>query len=120
MAAQGLDIDRSTLAGWTGQAAVLLDPIVSRIRDEVLKADKIHADDTPVPVLDPVGGRPRPGGYGCTQPTTRRPAARRRARPGIASRPTARPRTRWPISPASAVSFRPMPMLVMTDCIVVA
>jgi transposase len=53
MAAQGLDIDRSTLAGWTGQAAALLDPIVTRIRDEVLKADKIHADDTPVPVLDP-------------------------------------------------------------------
>ena len=57
MAAQGLDIDRSTLAGWTGQAAALLDPVVSRIRDEVLKADKIHADDTPVPVLDPGRGK---------------------------------------------------------------
>ena len=45
MAAQGLEIDRSTLAGWTGQAAALLDPVVNRIRDEVLKADKIHADD---------------------------------------------------------------------------
>nr|WP_276040295.1 IS66 family transposase [Sphingomonas sp. GM_Shp_1] len=61
MAAQGLDIDRSTLAGWTGQAAVLLDPIVSRIRDEVLKADKIHADDTPVPVLDPGRGKTATG-----------------------------------------------------------
>lgn len=27
MAAQGVDIDRSTLAGWTGQGAALLDPI---------------------------------------------------------------------------------------------
>ncbi|KQM34485.1 IS66 family transposase [Sphingomonas sp. Leaf10] len=61
MAAQGLDIDRSTLAGWTGQAAALLDPIVSRIRDEVLKADKIHADDTPVPVLDPGRGKTATG-----------------------------------------------------------
>ncbi|WP_294308623.1 IS66 family transposase [uncultured Sphingomonas sp.] len=61
MAAQGLDIDRSTLAGWTGQAAALLDPIVSRIRDEVLKADKIHADDTPVPVLDPDRGKTATG-----------------------------------------------------------
>ncbi|WP_363696615.1 IS66 family transposase [Sphingomonas sp.] len=61
MAAQGLDVDRSTLAGWTGQAAGLLDPIVSRIRDEVLKADKIHADDTPVPVLDPGRGKTATG-----------------------------------------------------------
>lgn len=61
MAAQGLDIDRSTLAGWSGQAAALLDPIVSRIRDEVLKADKIHADDTPVPVLDPGRGKTATG-----------------------------------------------------------
>jgi len=61
MAAQGLEIDRSTLAGWTGQAAALLDPVVNRIRDEVLKADKIHADDTPVPVLDPGRGRTATG-----------------------------------------------------------
>ena len=61
MAAQGLDIDRSTLAGWTGQAAALLAPIVSRIRVEVLKADKIHADDTPVPVLDPGRGKTATG-----------------------------------------------------------
>ncbi len=61
MAAQGLDIDRSTLAGWTGQAAALLDPIVSRIRDAVLQADKIHADDTPVPVLDPGRGKTATG-----------------------------------------------------------
>lgn len=57
MAAQGIDIDRATLAGWTGQAAALLDPIVSRIREQGLAATKIHADDTPVPVLDPGRGR---------------------------------------------------------------
>lgn len=57
MAAQGIDIDRSTLAGWAGQAAALLDPIVSRIREEGLKASKIHADDTPVPMLVPGKGK---------------------------------------------------------------
>jgi transposase len=41
MAAQGVDIDRSTLASWAGQAAGLLDPIVSRIREEGLKAAKL-------------------------------------------------------------------------------
>lgn len=57
MAAQGIDIDRATLAGWAGQAAHLLDPIVSCIREEGLKANKIHADDTPVPMLVPGKGK---------------------------------------------------------------
>ncbi len=61
MAAQGIDIDRSTLSGWTGQAAALLDPIVSRIREEGLKAAKLHTDDTPVPMLDPGHGRTATG-----------------------------------------------------------
>ena len=61
MAAQGLEIDRSTLAGWAGQAAHLLDPIVKRIREEGLKASKIHADDTPVKVLEPGRGKTATG-----------------------------------------------------------
>ena len=61
MAAQGADIDRSTLAGWTGQASALLDPIINRIREEGLKATKIHADDTPVPVPDPRRGKTATG-----------------------------------------------------------
>ena len=46
MAAQGIDIDRSTLAGWTGQGAALLDPIVRRIRETVLSSSKLHTDDS--------------------------------------------------------------------------
>ena len=61
MAAQGIDIDRSTLAGWTGQTAALLDPIVARIREQGLKATKLHTDDTPVPVLDSGRGRTATG-----------------------------------------------------------
>ena len=57
MAAQGLEIDRSTLAGWVGQAAHLLDPIVSRIQQEGIKTRKIHVDDTPVPMLVPGKGK---------------------------------------------------------------
>lgn len=57
MAAQGLPVDRSTLAGWAGQAASLLDPICRRIREEGLKAAKTHADDTPVPMLMPGKGK---------------------------------------------------------------
>lgn len=61
MAAQGLPLDRSTLAGWTGQAAALLDPVVARIRALGLAAGKLHTDDTPVPMLDPGRGRTATG-----------------------------------------------------------
>lgn len=57
MAADGIEIDRSTLAGWHGQAAGLLDPIISRIREVGLTSSKLHTDDTPVPVLDPGRGK---------------------------------------------------------------
>jgi transposase len=36
--AQGVDIDRSTLAGWTGQASALLDPIISRLSPKSVMA----------------------------------------------------------------------------------
>ncbi len=61
MAAQGLEMERSTLARSAGYAASLLDPIVSRIADRIATASKIHSDDTPVPVLDPGRGKTRTG-----------------------------------------------------------
>lgn len=57
----GIDLDRSTLADWVGSASELLDPLVRAIRDHVLKAYKIHGDDTPVPVLCPGRGTTRQG-----------------------------------------------------------
>ncbi len=49
----GVDLDRSTLAGWVGATSELLTPLIDRVRDHVLAATKLHADDTPVPVLPP-------------------------------------------------------------------
>lgn len=60
-ARDGVDLDRSTLADWVGQAAWLLDPIVEGIRTHVFAAEKIHGDDTPVPVLAPGTGKTRTG-----------------------------------------------------------
>ncbi len=60
-AREGVDLDRSTLAGWVGASSELLTPLVSALRDHVLTADKIHADDTPVPVLAPGNGRTKTG-----------------------------------------------------------
>jgi transposase len=60
-AREGVDLDRSTLAGWVGSASELLTPLVDEIRKHVMAASKIHADDTPVPVLAPGNGKTRTG-----------------------------------------------------------
>jgi transposase len=60
-AREGLELDRSTLCDWVGQAAWLLDPIVDAIRTHVFAAEKIHGDDTTVPVLAPGLGRTKTG-----------------------------------------------------------
>jgi transposase len=50
-AREGIDLDVSTLADWVGAAAATLTPLVEAIRDHVFAAERIHADDTTVPVL---------------------------------------------------------------------
>ena len=41
----------STLADWVGASAATLMPLVEAIRAHVFAAERIHADDTTVPVL---------------------------------------------------------------------
>jgi transposase len=60
-AREGVDLDRSTLAGWVGATSELLTPLVDALRKHVLSASKIHADDTPVPVLAPGNGKTKTG-----------------------------------------------------------
>ena len=60
-AREGLELDRSTLCDWVGQAAWLLDPVVAAIRRHVFAAEKIHGDDTTIRVLAPGLGRTKTG-----------------------------------------------------------
>ncbi len=60
-ARDGIDLDRSTLADWVGGASALIEPLVDALADYVLGAAKLHADDTPVPVLCPGRGTTRQG-----------------------------------------------------------
>jgi transposase len=60
-ARQGVELDRSTLAGWVGQMANLLEPLAEAIGQHVRAGQTIHADDTPVPVLDPGRGKTKVG-----------------------------------------------------------
>lgn len=56
-ARSGLDLDRARLAEWVGHCHELLSPLVEAIRRYVLGGSKVHADDTPLPVLAPGKGR---------------------------------------------------------------
>ena len=57
----GVDLDRATLADWVGGASRLLEPLVESLGRYVRAAEKLHADDTPVPVLDPGRGKTKTG-----------------------------------------------------------
>jgi len=60
-ARSGVGIDRSVMAGWVGHMAALLEPLAERIARHVRAGGALHADDTPVPVLDPGRGRTKTG-----------------------------------------------------------
>ena len=60
-ARQGVEIERSTLAGWVGAASDLLSPLVMALRRHAMTGMKLHADDTPIPVLAPGNGKTRTG-----------------------------------------------------------
>jgi transposase len=57
----GVELDRSTLAEWVGGSSRLLAPLVEVLRRHVMAAGKLHADDTPVPVLAPGLGKTKTG-----------------------------------------------------------
>ena len=50
-AREGVEIDVSTMADWMGAVSVALKPMVEIIEAHVLAAQRLHVDDTPVPVL---------------------------------------------------------------------
>src|ERR1700752_1942278 len=50
-AREGVDLSLSTLADQVGGCAALLQPLYELIRAHVFCADRVHGDDTPVPVL---------------------------------------------------------------------
>jgi len=60
-AREGVMLERSTLADWVGQAARLLTPLAQAIGRHVLRADKVHGDDTPIRVLGGKGSQAKTG-----------------------------------------------------------
>ena len=60
-ARQGVTLDRSTLADWVGRAAFLLRPVYDRLFTQLKHSEKLFADETTAPVLDPGRGRTKTG-----------------------------------------------------------
>jgi transposase len=50
-------LSRSTLADWVGRLGVALQPLADRLAWHLWQRDSLHADETPVPQLDPGNGK---------------------------------------------------------------
>jgi transposase len=61
LARHGVDLSRSTLAGWVGGACWWLEALHERLCKNVFASGHLFADDTPIPVLDPGRGRTKTG-----------------------------------------------------------
>ena len=48
----GVDIPDTTLVDWCGRAMKTLAPLIELIEAEIMSSDLLHADDTPIRVLD--------------------------------------------------------------------
>jgi transposase len=56
-ARQGVHTPRSTLAAWSGRTGALLMPLYDAHRAFVLSSRVLHADETPIGLLDPGAGK---------------------------------------------------------------
>ena len=53
----GAPMARSTLAEWVGRIGVALQPLADRLAELLRQRSVLHADETPVPQLDPGAGK---------------------------------------------------------------
>ncbi|KPF81050.1 IS66 family transposase [Novosphingobium sp. AAP93] len=60
-ARQGIQLDRSTMADWVGRAAWYLRPLRDHILERLRRSERLFADETTAPVLDPGRGRTKTG-----------------------------------------------------------
>lgn len=62
---QGITLDRSTLSAWVGRACWWLTPLYELVLGTMLSSDKLFADETTLPVLDPGRGKTKTGRLWC-------------------------------------------------------
>jgi transposase len=53
----GVELARSTLAEWVGTVGVALQPLVAAMKADLVREPVLHADETPVALLNPGAGK---------------------------------------------------------------
>ena len=112
---EGVDIDISTMADWVGACAATLMPIRDAIEKHVHAGERIHIDDTTVPVL--AKGKCLTAACGPMCGTTVRLPAQRLRLPCSTTRPIAKVNTQSSSSRPTLVSCRPTPIRASTASI---
>jgi transposase len=79
-ARHGVELGRSTLANWVGGTTWWLEPLRARMADHVFASEKLFADDTTIPVLDPGRGQNRDRSSSWTRRAANDPISRTSAR----------------------------------------
>ena len=111
-ARQGVELHRNTMGRWVDIMGEQLRPLYDELKHYVLMPGKVHADDTPVNVLEPGQGKPVPDGCGSMFVTIATPVRPCRQRCGSHTLPTAKASTHSNIWRTTEVSCRPMHMRV--------
>lgn len=60
-ARDGVTLDPASMGRWVGQCEALMDPLTESLRRYAMAGAKIHADDTPIPVLAPGNKKTKTG-----------------------------------------------------------
>jgi transposase len=107
-AREGVELSLSTLADQVGACTVALAPLHALIEAHVLAAERLHGDDTPVPVL--ARGKTDKGRLWVMSATTARSPAAHRLRPCSSSPAIAVARTRSGTSNGGTACSRPTHM----------
>ncbi|MEM5383369.1 IS66 family transposase [Paraburkholderia phymatum] len=106
-ARDGVRLDRASMARWVGQCEELCRLLTEALRRYTMSTTKLHADDTPIPVLAPGNKKTRTGRLWVYMRDDRRfPLLS-----GSRTRRTAKAPTPRPILPDSKASFRGAAML---------
>jgi transposase len=63
-ARENVTLDTASMGRWVGMCEALLDPLVQVLQRYVMSGTKLHADDTPIPVLAPGHKKPGLPGFG--------------------------------------------------------
>lgn len=69
----GVDLDRKLLANWMVRVGQCLEPLIERMRNDLLDAAVVHTDETSVQVLKEPGRRPQQKSYMWVQATATGP-----------------------------------------------